>query len=206
MEGKFTMGGSLAAKKIPAAGPGLRWKLSNTFRKSFLIGWLFYHLAFLFSKITGLNVIVSKLEGRLIKADGTVINYGVLGYRYVTDNGVAFLVDDWDDDTTDITNMKYHACGTDNTAENQTDSALGTEATSITDRATGTQDQPNAYQLRSIATQSFTGSGSIVEHGLFSVVTESAGVLWDRTVFSTISVANGDSIQFTYTCTLTAGS
>jgi len=132
------------------------------------------------------------------------INYGTLAYRVITDNGVAFLVDDWDADTTDITTMNFHACGTGAVAENQTDSALGAEATTITDRVAGTKSQPAANQLRSVGTQSFTGSGAITEHGLFSVITESAGVLWDRSVFAAINVVNGDSIQWTYTCTVAA--
>jgi len=67
------------------------------------------------------------------------------------------------------------------------------------------ETQPAANQLRSVGTQSFTGSGAITEHGLFSVITESAGVLWDRSVFSAINVDNGDSIEWTYTCTVSAG-
>jgi len=44
----------------------------------------------------------------------------------------------------------------------------------------------------------------VTEHGLFNA--SSAGTLMDRTVFSAINVVNGDSIQFTYELTATAGS
>lgn len=189
------------AQKAPWA-----WRVRNWLRFNFVFGWLANVAAKGFSALTGIPTITAALHGRLIRADGTVIDHGVLGYRVVTSAGVGFLVDDWDDDTTDITTMNYHASGTDNTAENSSDTALGAEATTVTDRATGTKSQPAANQLRSVATQAFTGTAAIVEHGLFSVVTESSGVLWDRTVFAAINVGNGDSIEFTYTCTLNAGS
>jgi len=32
------------------------------------------------------------------------------------------------------------------------------------------------------------------------------GALWDRSVFSAINVASGDSISFQYTCTINSGS
>jgi hypothetical protein len=111
-----------------------------------------------------------------------------------------------DNSATDITNFNYHACGTNNTAENVTDTALGAESTTITDRATGTKTQPSANILQTVGTQSFTNSGAIVEHGIFSVVTESTGTLLDRSVFSAINVVNGDSIQWTYQLTFPAGS
>ena len=104
---------------------------------------------------------------------GYWVNYGVVGRRVVTDTGVAFLVDDWEDDTTDITTMNFHASGTGVVAEDQTDTDLGAESTGVTDRATGTKSQPAANQLRSVGTQAFTGGAAITEHGLFSVVTES---------------------------------
>lgn len=205
-QSKLAIGGNLKTKVIRAPGPGLLWHLKNRLRVSYILGWLMVTLAKVFSKLTGIPTLTSQLSIRLIKATGEIINYGVVGYRVVTSAGVAFLVDDWDDDTTDITNMNYHASGTDNTAENSSDTALGAESTTITDRATGTKTQPSANVLQSVGTQSYTGSGAIVEHGLLSVVTEGSGTLWDRTVFSTINVGNGDSIEFTYQCTITAGS
>lgn len=205
LNSKLGASGKLGVVKNP--GPGLSWKLRNTLRWIFIVGWFINKLAYLFTKITGIPTVVACLKGKVIKADGRIIDYGVLGYRVVTDDGVEFLVDDWVGDATDITNMKYHACGTDNTAENATDSALGAESTTVTDRATGTMSEgASANIVRSIGTCAFTGTASIVEHGLFSVVTESAGVLWDRTVFTSIGVDNGDSIQFTYECTINSGS
>jgi hypothetical protein len=159
-----------------------------------------------FTKLTGIPTITAELHARLIKADGTVINYGVVGRRVVTDAGVAFLVDDWTNDAQDITTMNFHACGTGGTAEAVGDTGLVTEETTSTSRATGAKTQPSANILQSLATQSFTGAVAVVEHGLFSVITASSGTLWDRTVFTVINVGNGDSIQWTYQCTINSGS
>jgi hypothetical protein len=135
---------------------------------------------------------------------GRMEDLGLLGMRVVTDAGVAFLVDDWDGDTTDITTMNYHDSGTGGTAENQTDTTLVTQAGPTT-RATGTKSQPSANVLQSVGTIAYTGTLGITEHGLFSQAAQ-GGVLWDRTLFTVINVVSGDSIEFTYQCTLTAGS
>jgi hypothetical protein len=146
-----------------------------------------------------------QIEMQKIRRRRYKLDYGILSYRVITDAGVAFLVDDWDTAAQEITNMNYHASGTGAVAEAVGDTALGAEATTITDRVAGTKSQPAANQLRSVGTQSYTGAGAITEHGLFSVITESSGILWDRSVFAAINVGNGDSIQWTYTCTVNSG-
>lgn len=208
---KIFMGGNLEALHIQKQkNAPLAWKIKNVLRPTFIFGWLANNAAKGFTKITGIPTITAELRGKLIKANGQEIDYGVLSYRVVTDTGVGFLVDDWDDSTTDITTMNFHGCGTTNTAENQTDTALAAESTTILNpdstRATGTKSQPAANQLQSVGTLTFDGAGAIVEHGLFSASGTGTGVLWDRSVFATINVASADSIQFTYTCTITAGS
>lgn len=137
---------------------------------------------------------------------GCLENLGLLGMRVVTDAGVAALADLWTAGTPAFTNMKYHDSGTDNTAEDQTDTDL-VAAAGPTTRATGTLTQPSANVVQSIGTIAYTGTLAIVEHGLFDNATRgSENAMWDRTVFAAINVVNGDSIQFTYQCTLTAGS
>lgn len=148
-----------------------------------------------------------ELAAILYRADGSIIDLGVIARRVVTDAGVAFLVDDWDGGgaTNDITLMNFHDSGTGTNAENATDTDLQTPAGPTT-RATGTKSQPAANQFRSVGTISYTSSLAITEHGIFNQAARGAGtVLWDRSVFSAINVANGDSIQFTYTCTVNAG-
>jgi hypothetical protein len=134
---------------------------------------------------------------------------GLMSTKVITDAGVAFLVDDWDNNATDITNMNYHGCGTSTVAESTADTALGTESGTALNpdntRATGTKSQPAANQLRSIGTLTFDASAAVTEHGLFSTSVVGQATLWDRSVFSAINVANGDSIQFTYTCTVSSG-
>lgn len=134
-----------------------------------------------------------------------MIDLGLLGKRVVTDTGVAALVNDWDDDSDDITLFNFHDSGTSSTAEAASDTNLIAEAGPTT-RATGTKSQPSANIIRSVGTIAYTGTLAIVEHGLFSTAARTTDLLWDRTVFSTINVVSGDSIQFTYDCTFTAGS
>ena len=190
--------------------PELSWRVRNTLRRTFIWGWIANNLAKAFTKVTGIPTITAELRAELHKANGQIVDYGVLSRRVVTNAGVAFLVDDWDDDTTDITNMNYHGCGTDNTAENVTDTALGAESTTALNpnstRATGTKSQPSANILQSVGTLTFDDTAAVVEHGLLSQEATGGGVLWDRSVFAAINVGSGDSIQFTYACTVNAGS
>ena len=157
------------------------------------------------AKQMGLLSIHGRLGVELCKRGGFMHNLGTVGRRVVTDAGVAFLVDDWDNGTNGITLMNYHDSGVGVVAENVTDVNLGTESGPTT-RATGTKSQPSANVLRSIGTIAYTGTLAITEHGLFSTAARTTDELWDRTVFAAVNVESGDSIQFTYDCTLTAGS
>jgi hypothetical protein len=160
--------------------------------------------------LSGTGVVgVGRLHATVIRADGSIERLGLIATKFITDLGVAFLVDDWDASVTDLTNMNFHGCGTGVAAENQTDSALGTESTTALNpdstRATGTRSQPAANQYRSVGTLTFDATAAITEHGILSQAATGGGVLWDRSVFSAINVVSGDSIQFTYTCTVSAG-
>ena len=126
---------------------------------------------------------------------------GLLSCRLVTDAGVAFLVDDWDDNTTDITNFNYHDSGTGTNAEAVGDTALQTPTAEARDA--GAKTQPLAYQIRTVATHTYAGTFAITEHGIFSAST--AGTLWDRSKFTAINVTSGDKIEFTYTLTVSSG-
>jgi len=115
---------------------------------------------------------------------------------------VNFVVDQLQTETSVFGDFKYHDSGEGSTAENITDTDI--ETTDGESRATGTQTEGAANAYVSVGTISYTTTKAIVEHGLFNA---STGVtLMDRSVFSAINVVNGDSIQFTYTLTLTAGS
>lgn len=164
--------------------------------------WLI-RLGMRISHMFGCMTTIGELSAILIRADGSIVDYGIVGMRVVTDVGVAEMVDDWADGSGDISAFNYHDSGVGGTAENQTDTTLVTQAGPTT-RATGTKSQPSANVIRSIGIIAYAGTLSITEHGLFNQAAQ-GGILWDRTLFSSIGVTSGDSIQFTYNCTMTAG-
>lgn len=137
-----------------------------------------------------------------------VDDYGIVRRKLVTDNGVALIVDALDNTLADAT-IKYHGVGTGTNAENATDSALQTESTTALNpdntRATGTFSQPAANQSRSVATNTFDAGAAITEHGVLSQAAVGGGTLLDRSVFSAINVVSADSLQSTYTLTVTSG-
>lgn len=143
--------------------------------------------------------IESALGAKVIRANGKIEDLGVLGRRVVTTVGVNFIVDAFQN-LTELENIKYHEMGTGATAEAVGDTAL---VTAVESRVAGTQTEASANQYVSVATITATAARAIQEHGIFSA--SSAGTLLDRTVFTTINLAIGDSIQFTYTLTVTAG-
>lgn len=209
MEGLLGPRGTLSARKIPRRRAPLAWRVRNTLRWAYIRGWIAAHIIAPFANAWGVATMIGQLDAVLITASGERIHYGTVGYRVITSAGVAFIVDDWDGSVTDITNFKYHGCGTGSTAEASGDTALVTESTTALNpdstRATGTQSQPSANILQSVGTLTFDGTAAIVEHGLFSQSATGGGTLWDRTVFTAINVVSSDSIQFTYSCTLSAG-
>lgn len=149
-------------------------------------------------KVTRLGIYIPGLG---LKFD-YVEDYGLVCARVVTDAGVAFMVNDWFDNSKDISNFNAHAMGTGGTAEAVGDTALVTE---VETRTAGTKSKPAANQIRSVGTVTATTTRAILEHGLFDSTTVSGSTLWDRSIFSVINLLTSDSIQFTYTCTITSG-
>lgn len=125
---------------------------------------------------------------------------GVVSRRLVTNAGVGFLVDAFQN-LVETEVINFHDSGTGTNAENVSDTVLQTPAGPA--RVSGTQSEPATNQYRTVATIPYTGTLAITEHGIFTA--SSGGTLWDRSVFSAINVVNGDSIQFTYTLTVNAG-
>lgn len=201
--------GALMARHIRAARAPLSWRLRNILRWGYVWGWLVNILARMFSRLTGAVTITSELRGRLRTADGRWVDYGVLSRRVITNAGVTFLRDDFNNNAQDITTLNYHGCGTGTNAEAAGDTALQTESTTALNpdstRATGTRSTPASNQFQSVGTLTFDASAAVTEHGILSQAATGGGTLWDRSVFSAINVASGDSIQFTYVLTLTAG-
>lgn len=207
--GRAGFSGSLSIKVIRAPRAPLTWRIRNTLRRSFIKGWLAVKWFAPLANHFGLMVIWGELLITLIKRDGQRISYGVVSRRVVTDAFVAYVVDDWDGGANVIDNFNYHGCGTGVGAEAAGDTALGTECTTALNpdntRATGTKTQPASNQMRTVGTLTFDAIAAITEHGVFTQAATGGGTLLDRSVFSAINVASGDSIQFTYTLTLSSG-
>jgi hypothetical protein len=203
MEGRISMGGSLSAKVIRGKTAPLSWKLSNALRDrgAYIKSLIAVTVAKAMARTFGLMTAYGELSAVLVKANGETVNYGVISRRVVTTAFVNFVVDQLQTETSVFGDYKFHDSGVGTTAENITDTAM--ETTDGESRVTGSQTESAANAYRSVGTISYTTTKAITEHGLFNDV--SAGTLMDRSVFSAINVVNGDSIQFTYTLTLTAG-
>lgn len=209
--GKLTMSGKLVARKIPGvyAAPWT-WRLRNALSRSYLWGFFATLLARNFSRLTGVLTMTSELSIRA-RLNGVWYDYGVVSYRVITDAGVQLMATDFNNGSTDISNLKYHGCGTGTTAESAGDTALVTESTTALNpdntRALGTNSNPTNPTYKSVGVLTFDADAAITEHGLFSTSGTGTGVLWDRSKFAAINVvgANGDSIQFSYTLTLNSG-
>jgi len=141
------------------------------------------------------------LRGKVYRKDGSVDDLGILSTKVITDAFVNYLVDQLQASSGGIAGFRYHGSGISSAAENQTQTALGSEVGS---RSIGTQTEgatPNVY--RSVGVVSYGGAFAIVEHGLFRGA--SGEVMVDRSTFPAINVDSGDSIEFTYDLTLPAG-
>jgi hypothetical protein len=200
-EGKISLGGTLGIKKISAKKAPLSWKLRNVLRIEYIKSYIGVTVARALARAFGVMTAYGELSAVLVKANGEKINYGILSRRVVTNAFVAFVVDQLQTETSVFGDFKFHDSGVGTTAENAADTAI--ETTDGESRATGTQTESATNAYRSVGTISYTTTKAITEHGLFNDV--SAGTLMDRSVFSAVNVVNGDSIQFTYTLTLTAG-
>lgn len=143
-------------------------------------------------------------------AVGEVTNYGLASLRVVTDDGVDFIVDAFQN-SVELETMKYHALGTGVTAEGQTQSALVTELTTEYTgnvRATGTTAEgssTNIYQTVGTNTLDETPGAALREHGILDQAATGGGVLLDRTLFAAITLSSGDALQSTYELTISAG-
>lgn len=135
--------------------------------------------------------------------DGKVLKEYDLGSGVVTTAGVNYLAADFAAGANDANLFKFHDAGTGTVAAAIGDTDLGTPAGPTT-RATGSQaSSTNTYTT--VGTIAYTSTLAITEWGLFSTSARASGTMWDRKVFTAINVVSGDSIQFTYVLTITAG-
>lgn len=210
--------GGYISRPVPFTVPEeLRAKLRNYSPRSAMgrivresLNYLPVHLAVeLIETITRIVVVESSLRLTAFYADGRILDFGIVGRKVVTDVGVGYIVDAFQN-SVEVENQKYHGLGTGSTAEAAGDTALVTELTTEYTgnvRATGTTTEgATANIYRTVATNTLDGTpgAALREHGVFSA--SSAGVLLDRTVYSAITLSSGDSLQSTYDLTFTAGS
>jgi len=197
MNGNIGPAGNLRTRLInDVKRCGLRWKLRNL--PNLLRAWR-VPLALLLR----IPTYYGSLRIRVFGADGVVVDYGLVSCRVVTTAFVNFVVDQLQTETSAFGDFKYHDSGVGTTAAAVGDTDI--ETTDGESRAIGSQTEgATANIYKSVGTIAYTTTKAITEHGLFNA---SSGVtLLDRTVFSAINVVNGDSIEFTYELTLTAGS
>lgn len=217
------------AASLSPATPGYRratlgWKIKNNLRLIFIWGYLTTKAAKLFTRITGIPTITSELRLKKIEYERprtsdelkqgifapirTVIDYGVVSRRIVTDTGAQFIVDAFQN-TVELEIMRYHGIGTGSTAEVVGNTALETELTTQYNpdntRATGTQTENGANVYQTVGTNSVDASVSLREHGILSQAATGGGVLLDRHTYALISLSAGDSLQSTYDFQVNSG-
>lgn len=149
------------------------------------------------------------LAGRVC-AEAEWVDYGLASLRVVTTAGVNFIVDAFQN-TVEVENLKFHGLGTGAAAEAVGDTALQTELTTQYNpdntRATGsTTEGASANIYRTVGTNTVDATAAVTEHGIFSQAATGGGTLLDRSVFSVVNLASGDSLQSTYDLTIAAGS
>lgn len=193
MESEISFGGRVRTKVRRAPGPGLLWKLCNL--RNLVRGWRIP-----LAKLFGIPTFYGELWAKRIR-NGKVVNYGLISARVVTTVFVDDMVDELIAETSTWGDYKYHDSGI-----GVTPAAIGDTAIETSDgeaRVAGTQAE-NAHNIyESVGTIAYTTTKAITEHLLANDLT--AGIALDRHVFSAINVVSGDSIEFTYRLTCTAG-
>lgn len=156
---------------------------------------------------------IAHLYGQLslvvIHPDGSWEDYGLASLRVVTDAGVAAIVDAFQN-TVELETFKYHGTGSGGTAEAAAQTALVTEFTTQLNpdstRPTGSLTEgATANIFRTVGTNTYDATVAITEHGIFTQAATGGGTMLDRSLFSVINLASGDSLQTTYDLTFTSG-
>ena len=77
LKNEMNMSGELTARVIRAKDrirkAPLSWKLRNSLRMSYILGFIYSWLARAFSKLTGIPTMLGELSIRLIRASGEII-------------------------------------------------------------------------------------------------------------------------------------
>lgn len=193
----------------PARQGALGWHVRNFFRQRWRelpLEVVLAIIGLLRHVVPGLNMPMhSRLYVRVIRADGRMIDYGMVGVHLITNAGKTYVRDAWIN-TVELENMKFHALGTGTTAPAVTDTALQTELTTQYNpdntRATGSLTNNGSNVFRTVGTNTVDASAAITEAGLMSQAATGGGVLFDRQTFAAINLAAGDSLQTTWDITI----
>lgn len=200
-QGLVTLGGTLTAVRIPAEVVAYRRRNAVNLVRGFR------HIRL--AEQWGLPTFYGSLYAKILRADGSEVDLGLISTRVVTNNGVGFIVDAFQN-LVEPENMKFHGIGTGTTAEAVGDTALVTELTTQyspdNTRATGSTTETSSNIYRTVGTNAVDATVAITEHGIFTQAATGGGTLLDRSVFAAINLVSGDSLQTTYDLTLTAGS
>jgi hypothetical protein len=145
---------------------------------------------------------------KVIRADGRIDDYGLVGIDLVTTAGATALADGCNGTFT-VSNFKYHGIGTGATAPAVGDTALQTEITTAYNpdntRATGTGSKPSAKVYQSVGTNTVDTTVANTEYGILSQAATGGGTLLARFTYSVVNLASGDSMQGTFQLTFNDG-
>ena len=188
----------------PAIPISLKWRIKNTLRWSFISGWLGYNVVAPLAKIFGITTLKSELSVIHNLADGRRVDYGVVCHKLVTTAFVNYMVDMLQTDATAWGDFKFHESGTGTTNPAVSDTGIETAAANG-DIATGSQTEGAANIYKTVGTCSYTGVDAVTEHCLSNIGTTAQGIAMDRHEFGVITTANGDTIEFTFQLTVSAG-
>lgn len=181
-----------------------RWKAINFMRM--VKGRSFRPL--FFAKLFKIPTIFGALRLRAYKLDGLILDYGLVSTKLVTDDGVDYITDAFQD-SVELELMRFHGIGLGSTGENVSDSDVETELTtqytSDNTRATGSQTENGTNVYQTVGTNPVDASVALREHGLLNNATVASGVLLDRSVYALINLVSGESLQSTYDFTSTSG-
>lgn len=115
----------------------------------------------------------------------------------IVDTGLNFICDRMKDDETAMTHM---ALGSGTTAAAAGDTALGSQLGSRVSLTSSTVTDNQIVYVCSFAAGS--GTGAVTEAGIFNAA--SAGTMLCRVVFSTVNKSADDTLQITWTISLSA--
>lgn len=137
-------------------------------------------------------------RGAAIAGEGFVEELGWLSGAKVTDAFVSEIIDELVSATaSEFADFDFHEVGTDNTAEDNAQTAL--IATSGIARATGSPTDSDPDYVN-VATITADATETWEEHGIFN--NSSGAALMDRSLTGGQSVNSSDQVQYTYTLTL----